>query len=364
MWALRFRGAVAPERSGGSGRERTILEVTIIAAAALAVVYVVLVAWRGVGIARIVPTPSAPAIDAADARAQLESLCALDAAECLDVACTFLLEPDGPALGTLVYFHGFTHCPEQFRAVGSVLRDRGLRVIAARQPYHGLPDRMTDALAALQPAELVDHVARTIDAAAGFDAPLHVAGLSGGGVQAAWAAATRDEVDDVLVISPAAAPGWAPLWIVRLFVRFRSLLPPTYIWWDPKTKEQRVQSEYEYPGFPLRGIIPLMHLALVLGHRWVPVTHRLSRAVLLSNPNDRAVSRSAARWMMAQTFADHTDTLAEQLVRADLGWAHDYIDPASRNSGEPEQVAEVILAALGLTEDPTAGGLLEPGDPL
>ena len=223
---------------------------------------------------------------------------------------------------------------------------------------------MTDALATLQPADLADHVARTIDAAAGFGAPLHVVGLSGGGVQAAWAAATRDEVDDVLVISPAAAPGWAPLWVVRSSSASAPLLPPTYIWWDPKTRDQRVQSEYEYPGFPLPGIIPLMHLGLVLGHRWVPVRHRLSRVVLLSNPGDRAISRSAARWMIARAFADHADTLVEKLVAADLGWAHDFVDPASKDSGEPEQVAEVILAALGLTEDPTAGGLLEPGDPL
>jgi pimeloyl-ACP methyl ester carboxylesterase len=237
-------------------------------------------------------------------------------------------------------------------------------VLATRQPYHGLPDRLTRSLRDLEPEEIIEHVDRTIDLAAGFGEPLYVLGLSGGGVQAAWAAATREEVRDVLVISPATSPGWSFVPMVRLFVRFRRLLPDAYIWWDPRTKSERVQSAYEYPGFPLPGIIPLLYMGIELGDRRVTAGHPIRRAVLLTNPNDYAVSRSAARWMMRRTFGGHAAELREVVVAKQLHWGHDFIDPASRKSGRPSQVADVVLAAFGLAEDTTAGGLISPGHPL
>ncbi len=326
--------------------------------------YLALVAWRGIGIPSLKPGTPAPTTDTAEALARVDAVRDLEAEECVDACRSFLLEPDGAPLGTFVYFHGFTHCPDQFRAVGSVLRDRGYRVLATRQPYHGLPDRMTRSLRDLEAEEIIEHVDRTIDLAAGFKEPLYVLGLSGGGVQAAWAAATRAEVDDVLVISPATSPGWSFVPMVRLFVRFRLMLPDTYIWWDPKTKTERVQSAYEYPGFPLPGIIPLLHMGIELGDRRVAAGHPIRRAVLLTNPNDRAVSRPAARWMMRRTFGGRDTELREVVVARRLHWRHDFIDPASRTSGEPSRVADVVLAAFGLSDDPSAGGLIGPGDPL
>ena len=326
--------------------------------------YLVLVAWRGVGIPALKPGPTAPTSSPAEARERFAQLRTLDANECSDPCCSVLLEPDGETLGTLLYFHGFTHCPAQFRAVGEVLRQRGYRVLVTRQPRHGLPDRLNRSLRDLEAEEIIEHVDRTVDIAAGFDEPLYALGFSGGGVQAAWAAATRPEVEDVLVISPATTPGWASVPIVRLFVRFRRFVPDAYIWWDPRTKAERVQSVHEYPGFPLPGIIPLLHMAIELGDQRVGGGHPLRRAVLMSNPNDRAVSRPAARWMMRRAFRGHANDLREAVVAVELRWPHDFIDPASRNAGDPSQVADVVLAAFGLTDDPSAGGLIAPGDPL
>lgn len=334
-------------------------------AAAVGFMYLTMAAWRGVGIPALYPGRADPATTPSEAHERFAALSAIDADECVDPCRGILLEPNGPALATFVCFHGFTHCPDQFRPVGEVLRSCGFRVLVTRQPRHGLPDRLTKSLRDLEPIELIDSVDRTIDIAAGFGGPVYVLGLSGGGIQAAWAAATRVEVAHTLVISPATSPGWASVPVVRLFVRFRSLLPETYIWWDPRTKTERVQSVHEYPGFPLPGIIPLLHMAIELGDRRIEVNHRVRRAILLTNPNDHAVSRHAARWMMARAFGGHAADLRELRLAGDLRWGHDFIDVAAEHHGEPSQVAEIVLAAFGLVDDPTAGGLLvEPGDQL
>jgi alpha/beta hydrolase fold len=333
-------------------------------AAAAGIGYLALVAWRGIGIPALRPGTPAPATDPAEAVARVDAARDLDAEECVEACRSFLLEPEDSSRGTFVFFHGFTNCPDQFREVGALLRDRGFRVLVTRQPYHGLGDRLTRSLRNLTPAEIIEYIDRTIDVAAGFEGPLRVLGMSGGGVQAAWAAATRSEVDDVLVIAPAAAPEGTPVPLVRLFVRFRSRLPDTYIWWDPVKKLNRVQSEYEYPGFPLPGIIPILYLAIELGDRRVVPTHHLDRAILLTNPHDHAVSRPAGRWMMRRAFKGHAREVREVRLARALRWGHDFIDPAARYPGDPAQVADVVLAAFGLTDDTSGGGLLAPGAPL
>ena len=333
-------------------------------AAATGLLYIGLVAWRGVGIPPLTPGRADPAADPAEALDRLAALIALDGPDYADACATVLLEPDGEARGTFVFFHGFTNCPRQFSAVGDVLRDRGYRVLVTRQPRHGLRDRLNRSLLELTAEELIDHIDRAIDIAAGFDGPLYVVGHSGGGIQAAWAAVTRAEVQHVLVVSPAAAPASTPVSIVRLVVRFRKALPHLYIWWDPRTKTERVQSQYEYPGFPLPGIVPILHMAMNLGDGRVGAESGTERAILLSNPSDFAVSRPAARWMMANAFGADAADLREVAITRSLRWGHDFIDQASQHPATPEQAAEVFLASFGLTDDRTAGGLIGAGDRL
>jgi pimeloyl-ACP methyl ester carboxylesterase len=322
------------------------------------VAYLVLVALRGTGIRRVSPPPSRPARNREEALALFERLREIDRVECSSACASTLLEPEGGATATLVYYHGFTNCPEQSRPVSEVLRARGLRVISPRQPRHGFADRMTRALKDLTTAELVDHVNLTLDIAAGFGDPVYVIGLSGGGILAAWAAATRHEVRRVACLAPVATPRAVPTSVVRLFVRFHRWLPGWYIWWDPRTKADRVQSQLEYPGFPLPGLVPLLHLGLELGDARVRCGHRLQRAALVLNPNDNAIGRRGARRLMSRTFSECAHELRELELARGLGWQHDFIDQSVLRHGDPEQVADVFMASLGLLDRPLTRHLL------
>lgn len=320
--------------------------------------YLALVAWRGAGIRRVRPGAGKPASSADEALALFARLRELDTSEYSPACASSLVEPRGPAKATLLFYHGFTNCPEQSRPITDVLASRGYRVLSARQPRHGAADRMTRALRHLTTAELIDHVNTTVDIAAGFGDPVYALGLSGGGILATWAAATRSEVVRVAALSPVATPRATPVAVARLFVRFHRWLPPLYIWWDPRTKADRVQSQFEYPGFPLPGLMPLLHLGLELGDGRTRCEHALERAALVINPNDHSIGPRGARRVHARAFGGHTDDLCELDLAKELGWQHDFIDQAVRRHGDPEQVADVILAALGMLEDPHAGGLV------
>ena len=319
------------------------------------------------GFRRFMPIPPPPAASPRPAMSRaeaLERLAELQAADHDGVSVetrTALYEPDQDTDATVVIWHGFTNAPTQFAAIAEKLRLAGVRVLLPRMPYHGHADVLNHELEALAAHELVDHVDTCIDIAAGLGGRVWVLGLSAGSVLAAWAAATRPEVDRVVLAAPLVAPKGFPMPLVRLFVRFPGMLPQFYMWWDPRKKADLGESPHAYPGFPVRGIIPFLHLSEALYDRQVPVGHQLRRVVLLSNPGDFAVRRDAARAFAWHVFDQHSAYLAEATVDGRLGWWHDFVDPMASHGGTTDEVAPIFLTTLGLGVDPTASGkLVEP----
>ena len=93
---------------------------------------------------------------------------------------SFELVPD-QTWGGVVLVHGLTDSPYSMRAVGELMRDHGLHVVAPRMPGHGLaPSGLLDAnwqdwLAVVRLA--VEHLRATL----GEDAPILLGGYSNGG---------------------------------------------------------------------------------------------------------------------------------------------------------------------------------------
>ena len=96
---------------------------------------------------------------------------------------SFEFVPDD-AWGGIVLVHGLTDSPYSMRAVGELMRDQGLHVVAPRMPGHGLaPSGLLDAtwqdwLAVVRLA--VEHLRTTL----GEDAPILLGGYSNGGALA------------------------------------------------------------------------------------------------------------------------------------------------------------------------------------
>jgi carboxylesterase len=307
------------------------------------------------------PPPTArprPAAGPDEARARFARLAALDAG-IPEATRSVLLEPDGDARATLVVWHGFTNAPSQFVPVAERLRDAGHRVLLPRMPHHGQADVLTRDLATLTDGELVDHVNDCLDIAAGFGEPVWAVGLSAGATLAGWAAATREEVHRLVLAAPLVAPTGFPTPLVRALVRFPVLVPRFYYWWDPRKKADLGHSPYAYPGFPVPGLMPFLHLSEVLFDHSVTAGHRLERVVLVTNPGDFAIRKDAARDFASGVFAPRASVFGEACVDPALKWMHDFVDPYSPGAGTPEQVTAILLAALG-EADPAAGGVLVP----
>jgi len=299
-----------------------------------------------------------PAADRAAALAKLAELSAQDA-DLPEATRTRLLEPDAPTDLTLVIWHGFTNAPPQFLAVAEHLRDAGFRVLLPRLPRHGLPDLLNRDLAKLTAQELVAFIDTCIDIAAGLGDRVWVIGLSAGGSLAAFAAATRAEIGRAVLMAPLVAPSGFPMPAVRLLVKFPRIVPNYYMWWDRKVKADLSlsQSPHAYPGFPVPGVMPFLHLSESLFDGSVPVNHRLERLVLVTNPNDEAVGQDAAHAFATRVFEGDADYYGEAHVAESLKWTHDFVDPWSTAGGSTRQVAAILAAALGVGE-PTAGGVL------
>ncbi|MFT4108591.1 alpha/beta hydrolase [Propionicimonas sp.] len=276
-----------------------------------------------------------------------------------------MYEPHGEIVATLVIWHGFTNAPSQFTAVAEQLRDRGFRVLVPRMPFHGESDVLNRDMLRLTPAMLINHLHVVVDIAAGFGAPVWVLGLSAGATMAGWAAAARPEVGRLVLAAPLVAPVGFPMWLVRLFAKFPRIVPRIYWWWDPRVKAGIKGSPYAYPGFPLPGIMPFLHLSEWLYDSTMRVGHDLDRAVLITNPSDFAIRKDAARAFASEVFAPRATSFGEAVVDPERKWMHDFVDPRSDGSGTTDQVVAVLLAALGL-DDPSADGVLVPPlvDPL
>lgn len=297
-----------------------------------------------------------PTGDRGAALARLAELSAADAG-IPEATSTRLVEPVGPAAATLVLWHGFTNAPSQFGAVAEELGRLGYRVLVPRIPHHGLPDVLNRDLNNLTEAELVTHVDTCIDIAAGFGDQVWVIGLSAGATLAGWAAATRTEVERLVLAAPLVAPKGFPMPVVRLMVRFGSIVPRVYWWWDPRKKADLGHSPYAYPGFPIPGLMPFLHLSEAMSDHSVEAAHELDRVVLISNPGDFAIRRDAARTYATDVFGTRSRYYGEANIDAGLKWMHDFVDPYSPGSGTTEQVVAILAAALGVGE-PTAGGVL------
>lgn len=108
----------------------------------------------------------------------------------------------------------------------------------------------------------------------------------------------------------------------------------------------RTTAPTPYPGFPLPGVMPFLHLSESLFDGSVPVDHQLERVVLVTNPSDLAVRQDAGRLRRPGL---RYSGLPRSRLDPELRWTHDFVDPWSP-AGDADQVVALLLAGLGVGE--------------
>ncbi len=126
----------------------------------------------------------------------------------------------------VVFFHGYSTSPQQFRQLGESFFQLGYNVLIPRLPEHGMADRKLENLSRLRAEQLRDCADAGVDVVTCLGDKVYVGGLSAGGVMAAWIAEHGKEVSRVLLIAPALTLGRrAGTMLERLWVVLISFLP-------------------------------------------------------------------------------------------------------------------------------------------
>jgi carboxylesterase len=238
----------------------------------------------------------------------------------------------------IVLIHGITNCPQQFEPLGQQFFERGYNVLLPRMPRHGYLDRMTDDLKNLRAEELRTFTDQIVDVGAGLGEQVIIAGLSAGGVLAAWAAQHRSELSKAVLIAPAVGLGAFGGRLQLLFLNLLGLLPNVA---TQRFYRFEDAAPYAYLGFSSRSLGETMRLGMAtiyhaLKHR--PATRRVQ---LITNAADTAVSNQVARQFVIIWQARGMQRVEMYEFDRALKLHHDLIDP-----NNPIQRVDVVYPIL------------------
>jgi carboxylesterase len=239
----------------------------------------------------------------------------------------------------ILFLHGYTNCPQQFHDLGRSFFERGYNVFNPRLPYHGLADRLTPKLGRLNVQELITYANEAVDIGRGLGDHVTLAGISANGVVAAWAAQHRAEVDRAVIISPSFAVGLLPSFLIRPFAQLGSRLPPMFIWWDQRVREN-TSPAYAYPRFATRSLAHVIRLGLMVRKAAKQSKPLAGTIILITNANDPAVDNHVAHHI-ADLWERHGARVVRYEFEAGLKLAHDIIDP-----NQPRQQVAITYPKL------------------
>jgi pimeloyl-ACP methyl ester carboxylesterase len=210
----------------------------------------------------------------------------------LGQVCGSKLETHGTKTGTVIVFlHGFTSCPEQFRYLGERFFEREWNVYIPRLPRHGLTDLTGDPLKGLTAEALAQFGMETTDIAQGLGQRVIVAGLSGGGSIATWLSSDRTDIDLAVPISPFLGIGFIPRRLTRLLARLAMVIPDSHMWWDPSTRmDNPLSSPYTYRGYWTHALFEVLRLGFTARAAAQEKRPSAGSILVISNASDTSVN--------------------------------------------------------------------------
>ena len=265
-----------------------------------------------------------------------------------DVCITKLYDHGKQTEHVIILIHGFTNCPEQFSELGKQHFEAGSNVFIPRMPYHGLSDRLTDALVNLTAQDLTAFGDKLIDIAHGLGKKITVMGVSGSGTLVAWLAQNRSDIDFAFAIAPLFGLAFVPPAFTKFFERIVLLLPNFYMWWDPRTKANNPYSiYYAYPGYPTRALVEFLRLAMIVRAQAEKSPPKARNITMIINDSEPAVSNAEIVKFIDLWQRHENVTVSEVHFEKEMNLPHDIITPGT--PGVP--IAEIQPRLIGVVRD-------------
>jgi carboxylesterase len=305
--------------------------------------------WISRAKARGLESDPDPAADYDGALERLDRLKALDDERVNPVCLSRALLHGGRTRRVVVLVHGLTNCPQQWAPFADQLHARGINVVLPRMPHHGFADRLTTDMGNLRAEELRDFGDRVVDIATGLGDEVVIAGISAGGIVAAWAGQHRPELAKSILIAPSLGFGSFGGMVQLLIMNVALFLPD--IATQKFTKVDRAMP-YAYIGWSSRALGEVLRLGLATFLAALKERPAVQNLLVITNANDLAVNNSLARQLVSLWQARGLQRVAFYDFDRSEKLEHDLIDP--NNPNQHIDLVYPILLDL-LTRDDSLG---------
>ena len=282
-----------------------------------------------------------PARDYGEALSRFQKIQASEGPDLNPVCRSILLTHGKRTKRTVVFFHGLTNCPEQFRELGRTFYGLGYNVLIPRLPRHGVADREPENLTPLKAEELRDCADTSVDIACGLGEKVYVAGLSAGGTMAAWVAQNRSDVTRVLLIAPALG---LPLRETLRFQWVMALLLPRIP--DIRTEwYYRSAPTHTYLGVPSGTLGQMLRLSKATFAGALHQAPKVQDVALVTVEGDEAVSNLVTSRLIGLWQKKGLAHFASKEFPKTMNIEHDMIDPSQKNQ-QTDIVYPVLVKLL------------------
>lgn len=241
----------------------------------------------------------------------------------------------------VLWFHGYSTCPQQFVPLAQKCFEKGMNVYIPRAPHHGINDRLTQETRKLTEEQLKAWAEECLILASALGKKLVVGGLSMGGAITSWLAQIYPQVDIAVIIAPAIAYRAIPSFLRPIVVPINNWLPDRMRWWDRKLKEKEEGPDYAYAWVSAHGltIFPRIGAEVKKLYRKSPPAAREIWMVINDHDesiDDVSVEKFAKDWQKSKPGAVHIYHFP-----VELGLIHDCISVE-----QPRQKVDIVYPVL------------------
>ena len=243
----------------------------------------------------------------------------------------------------ILFFHGYTTCPEQFAELGKMFFEKGYNVFIPCMPHHGWKDRLTDELKYLTAEELAEYGNRSLDIARGLGNQVIALGISGGGTVVSWLAQNRVDLDVAVPLAAFLRMYVLPAFLTIPFINLFSLLPNFFIWWDPRTKEKNPFSiYYAYPRYSFRTLAEVMRLGLAVKRQAKVRGPAAKKILVMENDFDMGVSNAEIETLIDLWKAHNPEKISSYHFEREMKMLHYIITPGTPGIPTTEIYARIL----------------------
>jgi pimeloyl-ACP methyl ester carboxylesterase len=283
-----------------------------------------------------------PVANYAEAVARFEKVQSSEEPTANPLARSILLTHGNRTEKVIVFFHGYSSSPQQFRQLGERFFQLGYNVLIPLLPHHGMADRKLENLSRLRAEELRDCADTSVDIAAGLGDRVCVCGLSAGGAMAAWIAENRKEVSRALLIAPALVLG-------RRAGTFLDRIAVFFIAWVPAIPADLFSPnpdapQYAYPGFSAKALGQLLRMTFATFADALQKPPAVQDIFLVTTKTDHTVSDFAIWQLIGLWRGKGLRHFVSVDFPKEMRIPHDMIDPAHRS--QKTEVVHPILIGL------------------